>query len=514
MRGVRFTAIAFLTVLTLGSLALTGGNAWYVRSARYRNSCAQALSDALGLPAEIGRVVPRSRRTREFDRVRVWLPQRRHEAAYCERALLTRTPLTGQPQAYELDLTGGRCEVSARTWLREDYRHMLESGLRPGFDPTGPRRVTLNDMDLAFERERFRALLQGASGLVSFEEPRLGRATLWCGHLNGYEAATPVTLQAEFTPQPAGIRLDLVRLQVPELPIASVGLDELAGLDLKSGTFSGQVVYQENDAGRTLTVSGKTVGIELAECTGSFLERAWHGYVPELELDELTLVNDRPERLRFHGVVTDLAAGDVLAPLGLADVGGTATLRINGAEFTPAGIEHLVASGRCADMDLARVSQAVGWGRMTGRARLVIDDLTIDENRLTSLDAEIRVEPPQSEANSIDRELVSEVLRRTIGLSLPSFLPERFEYTQMGVRLEVRNELLYILGTHGPQQKAILSVRVAGEEFPALLAPESPIELRPALDRLRDRLRQAIDEGLRRLAQNSARHACAAPGGE
>ncbi len=36
----------------------------------------------VGLPAEIGRVVPRSRRTREFDQVRIWLPQRRDEAAY------------------------------------------------------------------------------------------------------------------------------------------------------------------------------------------------------------------------------------------------------------------------------------------------------------------------------------------------------------------------------------------------------------------------------------------------
>ncbi len=514
MHGVRFTAIAFLAVVTLGSLAITGGNAWHLRSAAYRNSCARALGKALGLPAEIGRIVPRSRRTREFDQVRIWLPQRRDEAAFCERALLTRTPVAGQPRAYELDLRGGRCEVSARTWLREDYRFMLESGLRPGFDPLGPRRVTLKDMDLVFERERFRVALQGANGLVAFDEPSLGRATLWCARFNGHAAATPVTLQAEFTPQATGVRLDLVRLQVPELPIAIVGLDNLAGLDLKSGTFGGQVEYQETEAGHDLTVRGKTAQIELAECTGSFLERPWHGGVPELELEELTLVNDRPERLRFRGVVTNLAVGDVLAPWGLGEIGGTATLRIQAADFTPAGIEHLVAAGRCDDIDLAEVSQAVGWGQMTGQARLVIDDLTINQNRLSSLDAEIRVEPPQANANSIDRTLVSEVLRHTIGVPLPSFLPDRFEYTQLGLRLEVRDEVLYVLGTHGPRQKAILSIRAGGEDFPALLAPENPIELRAELDRLRDSLHAAIDEGLRRLAQHSAQHAHAVPATE
>jgi hypothetical protein len=514
MRGVRFTAIAFLTVVTLGSLAIAGGYAWHLRSAGYRNSCARALSQALGLPAEIGRIVPRSWRTREFQQVHIWLPRRRDEAAFCERALLTRTPLAGQPRAYELDLRGGRCEISSRTWLREDYRFMLESGLRPGFGPQGPRRVRLSDMDLVFERERFRAALEDASGLLSFDDPHLGRATLSCGRFNGHAAPTPVTLHAEFTPQATGVRLDLVRLQVPELPIAIVGLDTLAGLDLKSGTFSGQVVYQETDVDHELTVSGKTALVELAECTGSFLTRPWHGRVPELELQELTLVNDRPERLRFRGVVTNLAAADVLAPWGLGEIGGTATLRIEAADFTPAGIEHLVASGRCTDIDLAKVSRTLGWGQITGQARLVIDDLTIDENRLTSLDAEIRVDPRPTEANSIDRDLVSEVLRRTIGVPLPSFLPDRFEYTQLGVRLEVRDEVLYVLGTHGPRQKAILSVRIGGEEIPALFAPENPIELRAPLDSLRGSLHAAIDAGLRRLAQNSARHAHANLGTE
>lgn len=504
MRTTRPMALALLALATLGSLAVTGGYAWHLRSDRYRNSCAQALSRALGLPAEIGRIVPRSRRCREFQQVRIWLPERRDEAAFCERALLTRTPLPGQPKAYELNLRGGQCEISARTWLREDYRFMLESGLRPGFSPAGPRRVILENMDLAFEHDRFRAALQDASGVVLFEEPRLGRATLWCGQFNGHTSETAVTLQAEFTPQPTGIRLDLVTLTVPELPIATVGLDKLAGLGLRSGSFSGQVVYRETDTGRQLTVSGKAFRVDLGECTGAFLARPWRGTVPELELEELSLVDNRPQRLRFRGVFTDLLADDVLAAWGLGTSDARATLRIQTADLTPEGIEYFVASGRCDAIDLAEISEAVGWGRVTGRARLVVDDLTVDQNRLASLDAEILVEPPGGESNSIDRNLLSELLRRTLGLPLPSFLPERFEYTQLGVRLEVRDEVLYVFGTHGPRQKAILSVRVGGEEFPVLFEPESPIDLRVPLDNLRSRLQATIHEGLRRLTHGGA----------
>ncbi len=504
-------AVAVLALVTFGSLALTGGYAWHLRSGHYRNSCARALSKALGLPAEIGRVVPRSRHAREFQNVRVWLPERRGEAAFCALALLTRTPRPGQPRAYELDLRDGQCEVSARTWLREDYRFMLESGLRPGFSPDGPRRVLLQNMDLSFAYDRFRAALDDACGVVSFEEPRLGRATLWCERFNGYRSDAPVTLQAEFTPQAAGIRLDLVTLQVPELPIATVGLDRFVGLGLQSGTFSGRVVYQETDAERRFTVGGTAACIKLSEWTAPFVQRPWHGGVPELELEELTLVNDQPERLRFRAVFTDVQLGDILAPWGLGEVGGSVTLRIQAADLAPGGIEHFVASARCADVDLQSVSEAIGRGRITGRARAVIDDLTVDENRLASLDAEIIVEPPTGESNTVDRELLSELLRRTIGVPLPTFLPERFTFTRFGVRLEVRDELLYVFGTHGPRQKAILSISLGGEEVPVLYEPENPIDLRAALDDLRRRLAATVERGLQRLAQEEAWHVWPAP---
>ncbi|HPM22810.1 MAG TPA: hypothetical protein PLP66_02825 [Phycisphaerae bacterium] len=504
MRSARSIAVTVLAVVTFGSLLLTGGAAWHVRSAGYRKSCASQLSRSLGLPAEIGRVVPRSRTAREFQQVRIWLPEKRGEAALCERALVTQTPTAEQPEAYELELRGGHCEISTRTWLRGDYRAVLESGLRPGFDPDGPRRVVFHGMDLSFEREQFRAGLDDAGGVVLFDDPHVGRATVTCRQLNGYAAPEPVTLRAEFSPQARGIRLDRVELTVPELPIAIVGLKALTGLDLQTGTFGGRVVYRETGSQRELSVSGRVKDVQLAECTGAFLSPAWRGRAPDVELMELAVVDGVPQWAAFRGIFTDVALGDILAAVGLQDIDGDVVLRIQSAELSPDGVDRFVASGRCARLSLDRLTAALGWGRMSGQARLVIDDLTVESNRLASLDAEIIVEPTGPESDWIERNLLSEVLRRTIGFALPSFLPDRFEYTQLGVRLEVRDETLYVFGTHGAGQKTILSVRIGEQELPVVPEPERPIDLRPLCNELRARLTAQLAGHLRRLKAEAA----------
>ncbi|MCK4342588.1 MAG: hypothetical protein KAY37_12790 [Phycisphaerae bacterium] len=512
MRNVRHVALIVLAGLTFGSLLVTAGFAWYWRSASYREYCAAALSESLGLPSEIGRVVPRSRHSREFQNVRIWLPERRDEAAFCESALLIYTPTEDDPEAYELELRGGKSEISTRTWLREDYRFVLESGLRPGFDPDGPRRVVFSGMDLQFERDRFRAALHDASGVISFANPRHGLARLSCKEFNGHVAVQPVTLLAEFSPQTSGIRLDRVELVVPELPIALVGLTELAGLDLRSGSFNGRLVYRERAESQELSVSGKLFQVQLAECTAPFFSRPWRGSAPELELEELTLVDGRLQRLRFRSLLTGVVLGDVLAPWDLSAVGGNLDrLNVNAADLSAAGIERFIVSGSCDEVSLEEVSQALGWGRMTGTARLDIHDLTITRNQLTSLDAEITVKPAEGEPNYIERRLVSEVLSRTLGLPLPEFLPERFEYTRLGVRFEVRDEVLYVFGTHGPRGKTILSVNIAGQELPVIPEPEEPFDLGGYLDELRARLRAHIEERLRTLTPEEAWRALSSP---
>lgn len=485
MKARQVAALAGLVVVAGGTLSVTGGYAWYLHSDRYRAHCADVLSSSLGLPGEIGRVVPRTRRQREFRDVRVWLPQRRDEAAYCARALLNVTPTPTDPRAFELVLRGGRTEISTRTWLREDYRFVLESGLRPGFDPEGPRRVFFSGMDLLFDHGRFRFALREASGVVSFIDPHLGRAWAHCRELNGYRSTEDALLEAEFSPQAEGIRLDRVQLTVPELPIAIVGLRDLVGLDLRSGRFGGGLLYREHSDRRELTVRGCLYDVRLDECTASLVAQPWRGTSPEIELEELTLVDGQVQRLRFRGALRDVVLGDVLAPWGLGQVGGKLLLRVRAADLSGAGIERLIASGRCEALDLEQLSTAAGHGRMTGIAHVVIDDLTILDNRIAALDAVLRVKRAEGAPNIISGALLGELVERTLGLSLAALLPEEVPYSELGVRVEVRDEQLHVFGTHGPREKTILTINVGGQDVPLVSEPEQPMDLRAPLDRLR-----------------------------
>ena len=85
MQRGRYLVLTAASLVLAGSLATTGGYAWYLRSSGYRQACAAYLSERLELPSDIGRVIPRSRCSREFDDVVVWLPDRRGRALSCRR---------------------------------------------------------------------------------------------------------------------------------------------------------------------------------------------------------------------------------------------------------------------------------------------------------------------------------------------------------------------------------------------------------------------------------------------
>ena len=499
MQPGRYLVLTAAGLVLLGSLATTGGYAWYLRSAGYRQACVAYLSECLELPSDIGRVVPRSRRSREFDDVVVWLPDRRDRALYCRRALVVETPQPHDPAAYEIQLVGGTGEISTRTWLRSDYRVMVESGLRPGFAPGGPQRVTFSEMDLSFDHDGFQAALRHAGGLVWFEGTERGYAKVHCREFNGYTCTEPVFLQAAFAPHHQGIRVDRLELIVPRLPLAIVGLRGLFGPDVRAGTFNGRLLYEERDDGRSVTVSGECLELNLRECTTGLTPRPWRGRCPEITLNELRVHNDRPVRLRFAGVLTGVMLGDILATWGLGEVGGQFALRVGNAELSPAGIERFVASGQCSDLSLETLTQALGWGRMTGNLRVVIDDLTIENNHLKSLDATMIVDDAVQQPNWIEGKLLRELISRTLEVDLPDVLPERIEYTQLGVKLDVRDEVLHVFGTHGPREKTILTVRLAELEMPLIREPEQPFDLSGWFDKLRAQAAERLQRRLRSL---------------
>jgi hypothetical protein len=510
MQIVRVALAAACGLLLVGSLGLAAGYGWYLRSDRYRAACASALSASLGLPSEIGAVVPRSRRARQFNDITVWLPDRRDEVFMCRQALLVQTPGRGDPGAYEIHLSQGTCEISTRTWLREDYRGMMESALRPGFAPGGPRRVRFSQMHLLFERGDFRLSLEQAAGEVSFDSSESGQAHALCRTFNGHSCDEPVFLQTRFSPRSGGIRIDRLELRVPRMPLHILNGNRAAtqaepasrtprtapgGRNgngaalprLRNGEFSGELKYEEHETGQRLVLAGRCFDLDLAECTAGWLERPWNGRCPELDLLELRIENGVPLRLAFRGVLSDLSLGEVLQTWSIEAPGGQVTLRVGQAELSERGIDRLVASGECVGAALEPLTARLGLGRMSGTLRIVIDDLVIQNNRLLRFDGLVKVEDALTPPNWIEAAMLREIVRRTLRVNLPDVLPERIEYTRLGARLQIRDEELYVFGTHGPGGKTLLTVRLFEREVPLLFEPDSPFDLRGWLDGLRSR---------------------------
>ncbi len=493
MPASRWIALSAATVLLFGSLAVTGGYAWYLRSDAYRSSCCARLSEALRLPSELGLVVPRSRTSREFQDVTVWLPSRRGIALTCRRAIVANTPTNVDPDAYEVQLSGGSCEISTRTWLRSDYREVVESGLRPGFDTRGPRRVTFRDMDLHFERDEFSAHFTGAAGRIEFDEGKRGVARITCREFNRRALPEPVVVLVEFSRGNGGVRIDSLDLQLPAIPLEQAAIDRLIGLTLTRGRFAGGLRYRETDEGPALLVSGSCMDLDLAECTANLAPGPWRGRFPELELIALQIERGRPTRLRFRGLLKDLELSDVLASWGVSGGQGKLSLEIGEADLTPDGIARFAAGGQGESISLAGLTAALGWGTMTGDLLLKIDNLTLRDNRLIRAEGSAIVADAVESPNWIEGRLLHELAKRALSIELPSFLPERLEYTRLGASVEVRDEELFVFGSHGERNRTILTASIFGQEFPLAFEPRHSFVLTPVLDPLRARLLGALE---------------------
>lgn len=509
MNWFRGAAFALLFVFFIGALGTTGGFAWYLRSDRYRNSCAQGLSSRLQLPCAIGQVVPKSWTAREFEDVLVWLPDRRALAATVDRTRLAHISASADDE-YEISLHGGRCEISSRTWLRSDFRFIVESGLKPGFARDGPTRVYFSDFDFTLERPPFRAALTHTSGLVDFSRRTHATVSAACREFNGHASSTPVTLTAEFSPRTGGMQIDDLRLGVPTLSVRTLELARMMGVPLVSGTFSGELHYTESPQQRCVRMSGECRDLQLAELTTGLFPQPWRGHCPRIRLAELVVQNGLPERLSFSGRVHGVRLADLLAPWGLGELDAELELNIRSAVFTLNGIESLIASGYCDGVDLEQLSARLGHGKINGRGTLRIRDLSIVNNQLASFEARLEAGAGGKARDAgkaddaagpelwISRELLTSAAKQALKISLPPLLPPRVEYAKLGVELKVEDETLYVFGTHGPGDKCILTIRLPGGfELPLVREPEQPIALGAWLETGRATGRAWLGEGVR-----------------
>lgn len=492
MASARRLAAGALILVMTASLVYTAGSVWYVRSDAYRQECARTLSANLALPCDIGAVVPRSWSSREYRDVVVWLPERRDHALTCERSIVYRTPAPDDPDGYEIEIFGGAAEISTRTWLRSDYRGVVESGLRAGLAPGGPRQIRFGAMSVAFERDGFQLRLSSAAGRVQLQPGTRGTATISASVINDYAVAEPVLLTAAFSMQSSGARIDELSLTAPEIPIAALRAGALLGSDITAGSFSGRLRYGEDEGGRAIVVSGRCRDVKLEECTGRRTTVPWRGRCTEIQLQELRLHDGRLESVRFQGALADVRLSDILATWGLSVGDGAATLEVGRAEFASGGVQSFVASGRCGAVSLKELTDSLGLGGMSGELKITIDDLTIADNQLKSMDATVVVEDGADSPNWVEGRLLRSLVENALRVKLPNILPERLEYTRFGLRLEVRDEILHVYGTHGPREKTILTVRIAGQDWPLIQEPEREFDLRELADWLRARAAERL----------------------
>lgn len=497
MRPMRTRWLAFvaLFVVMYGGLAAVGGYALYLRSELHRRQCAAELAEAVGLPAEIGAIIPRARALTEFRDIVVWLPRQQGEAFQCEQAFYRTTASAAAADGWELEVRGGSCEISDRTWLRHDARRVLERGLRPGF-ADGPQRVGFENMQVQFRRDGLQVEVADASGELRFAaETGTARASAWS--FNGHALDDPVLLTAAFSSQPDGIQADDIQIRVPWLPIALLNLGEALPVAPTSGRFRGELGYREGPGGAIVRVAGECVNLDLSEWTGELASTPWPGRCPELTLDRFVLLDRRPVSLAFAGLLDDLRLGAVLAPLGYGKIGGDLTLQVGAARVDAGGIGVFRATGKCLDLDLAELSRVLGRGAMTGRLQLLIHDVQIEDNRLRAAEIVVQTVDAPAEPNWIEGRLVSTLAEELLGRPLPTLvtrmLPKRIEYTRFGARLSIRDEQMIVLGTHGDQQATVLTVVLPGiGEMPLVQQPRDAINLSPLLEPLREQLQRHL----------------------
>ncbi len=483
-RSIAALALAAAWLAALGSVS---GFAWYFRSARYRAHTSAELSKYLGLPAEIGRTNPLSLSARGFGDVVVFLPQRRAKIFTCRDARFGYLP-PPDDERYVITLHDGHVEISSRTWLSSDYRAIFEAGVRPGFELPGLEAVRFSDMAITLERDPLTLELGAAAGTVRFPTNQTGNARLVANAINGTPVTDPVSLSTTFSQAPTGIAIDNLTLTVPALALDTLTGRQPRQFRLQSGTFSGSLHHREPAGNPVTTVSGTLTEVDIGELTRGWLPQPVAGHASELRLESLELRGGRIARVACDGQLHAVALRDLLQPMGIDPGGAFATLSLQEFRLGPTGIERAVLSGSLTGLDLRAITSGGDWGVATGVVDLAIADLVIVNNRLHRLIADAHVRNPADQDGWIEGRLLQTLLTRASGINLPNWLPDRVHYAELGVRIEVHDEELYLLGTHGPDNQVIMTVLFQEQPLPLIYQPRRPIDLATWLDPLRDQL--------------------------
>lgn len=491
MRSLRLTLVTVITLLVGGSTIWTAAYGIRLRTSSYRKSVEADVSAFFELPCQIGAIRGHTFDSRMFRDVSIWLPDKRDLVFTCKEAIWEEFEDDPEPHR-ELVLNDGILMLGSDRWQREDYRQVLKSGLGHDFEDLHLTHVELNDFEIGFDRGTVSIRCRETSGKIDMSDPNHGVAHLVAYELNSYRVGQGVRIDADFTPK-NGVEVSEFNLALPEVPLASVGIEQALGGPITQGVFAGSVRYSGADGNPELQISGRLRGADLAELTKRVPLGPFEAKI-SVDVEEARISRSLITHFRGKGQIVGLKLAPLAPLLGLTQLSGEASLHLDSVAIALGHIEQLRLDGRIDGLILDEWLQMFGQGAASGRLSLRISNLHVVDDAIHSADIEITAVPPADGPGYIDRTLLIGAAERLLDFEWPEslpqkVLPEQVEYRQFGVRLLIRDNILRILGTHGDGEATILTIAVWGAPIGLVKEPEATIDLGPYLDDIAARIR-------------------------
>jgi len=490
-----------------GGLGATSWYGWSLHSESYRRKVERNLAAFFALPCDVGRVRGHTFESRRFDDVRIWLPDRRDCVFSAATALWYEEEADGRP-ANRLELFEGVLVLGSDQWLRDDYRQVFESGLRHDFEELHLHEVKLADFEIAVFRGDLTIRCRDAQGTIDMTDPEDGVARLVAYELNGQRVSQGVHIDARFRPR-HGVEIAEFVLTVPEISLAALGLGGALGREPTSGLFAGRVHYRRHSDFGEIRLSGDLRDLDLAEWTVRSPIGPLTGRLA-VSVDQARLSHGTITRFRGRGHLAEISLRPLADRLGLEGMGGEASFNLDPIDLELGRVNRIRLDGRVAGLTLQDLLRPWGWGTATGQLVVRVNNFDMVGESIRSADVEILVTPPVDAAGTIDRDLLIAAAEQLLGFTWPEgiskrLLPEKVEYLECGCRLLIRDNRLRILGTHGAEGDAILTIRVLGRPIALIHEPSTTIDLQPYLLQLIERVRTYDPEQVKQWWESGGR---------
>lgn len=473
----------------------TLGYAIHLRDDGYRRRYENRLIRCLRLPVSIGAVRSQTRRREDFSHIRIWLTGRRAQVFQCDRAERYALDGTGR---YALVLHRGSLTVDSARWQLDDYAQVLSAAFEQDFVAMRLQYVDLHDAELVWRGGPLGFCLRGGTGRLQVEPSGGGALSLVVRSLNDVAPDARIHLLVRFDSKQIPAIREAV-LTLPEMPLNALKLQPLLGGQDVKGRFEGRIGYGLENQTPRLLLSGRVGGLDLGDWTAGSNRGLVRGRV-DLTVEQAEVSQKGLVRVVARGRVAHLQVAECMRWLGIPPVEGAAEVEVLGAEIADNRLVRLSASGQGTMESAEPLTRLIGPGRIAGRLRTKVNSLELKGDSVTEADIDVEVIPPEGSAASLDTELILQAARKLLGLELPALVTAPLQslktvtYSRLAFKLRVDREGLHVLGTHGSDGKAILTVRVFGTDLAVISQPEHPLDAGPVANRIREACRTLVQD--------------------